>query len=537
MAEAGDKTGLDSVGAKGTYDRLSNDRAPYITRAEANAAVTIPSVFPKESDNGSTNFPTPYQSVGARGVNNLAAKMLLAQFPVGEPFFKLAINEFALKQVGDPEVIQQAQIGLSIVERVAMRYVEGSAYRPTVFELMKQLVVCGNGLIYMPPGEQALKLYRLQSYVVERDSIGRVLQVITKDTQAAITLPEEVRMEAEIELGDNPSAPVEVYTHMYLDSESDSWLCYQEINGAVIESTKNTFPKDAPPYIPARLYKVDGEHYGRSFVEEYLGDLNSLETLSKSIVEFAQAASKVLFLVRPGGQTSVRRLMKAQNGGFVAGLKADIEVFQLEKYNDFQVAKSTADGLEARLGFSFLLNSAVQRQGERVTAEEIRFVANELESTLGGVYSVLSNEFQLPLVRRLLVDLQLTSKIPDLPQESMEPSVITGLDAIGRGQDLQKLMTFANSASPAMQFVQGSINWDNYVLRVAEASGIDPQGLLLSPQERQQAQRAAAMQQATMAGAQAAGESAGANLGTAGTQDMGAMAEAVAAAQQQAPQA
>lgn len=119
----------------------------------------------------------------------------------------------------------------------------------------------------------------------------------------------------------------------------------------------------------------------------------------------------------------------------------------------------------------------------------------------------------------------------------MEPSVITGLDAIGRGQDLQKLMTFANSASPAMQYVQGSINWDNFVLRVAEASGIDTQGLLLTPQERQQAQRAAAMQQATMAGAQAAGESAGSNLGTAGTQDMGAMAEAVAAAQQQAPQA
>lgn len=533
MAEAGDKSGLDSVGAKGTYDRLSNDRAPYITRAEANAAVTIPSVFPKESDNGSTNFPTPYQSVGARGVNNLAAKMLLAQFPVGEPFLKLTINEFALKQVGDPEVLQQAQIGLSLVERVAMRYVEAAAYRPTVFELMKQLVVAGNGLIYMPPGEQAIKLYRLQSYVVERDSIGKVLQVITKDTQAAITLSEEIRTEANIDLGDNPAAPVEVFTHMYRDTEADRWLSYQEINGVMIQSTANNYPIDAPPYIPVRLYKVDGEHYGRSFVEEYLGDLNSLETLSKSIVEFAQAASKVLFLVNPGGQTSIRRLMKAQNGGFVAGRKADIEVFQLEKYNDFQVAKSTADGLEGRLGFAFLLNSAVQRQGERVTAEEIRFVANELESTLGGVYSVLSNEFQLPLAKRLLVDLQLTNKIPDLPQEAMEPSVITGLDAIGRGQDLEKLMTFANASSPAMQFVSGSINWDNFILRVAEASGIDPQGLLLSPQERQQQQQQAAMQQAAMSGAQEAGKSAGANLGAAGTQNVDAMAAAAAAAQGQ----
>ncbi|WP_416142518.1 portal protein [Escherichia coli] len=47
-------------------------------------------------------------------------------------------------------------------------------------------------------------------------------------------------------------------------------------------------------------------------------------------------------------------------------------------------------------------NSAVQRTGERVTAEEIRYVASELEDTLGGVYSILSQELQLPLVRVLL---------------------------------------------------------------------------------------------------------------------------------------
>lgn len=48
-----------------------------------------------------------------------------------------------------------------------------------------------------------------------------------------------------------------------------------------------------------------------------------------------------------------------------------------------------------------LLNSAVQRNGERVTAEEIRYVAGELEDTLGGVYSLLSQELQLSLIRRV----------------------------------------------------------------------------------------------------------------------------------------
>lgn len=530
MAEPGAKSGLAAEGAKVVYDRLSNDRAPYVTRAENNAAYTIPAVFPKESDNGSTNYNTPYQSVGARGLNNLASKMLLSLFPVGEPFFKLAINEFALKQVGDTEIVQQANIGLSLVERVAMRYVEGAAIRPTAFEGMKQLLVAGNFLWYMPPGEQTMRLYRLTSYVVERDSNGGLIQGVTKESIAAVNLPEELRSLVD-SAEENPNKQVDIYTHFYRDPDSDGWLSYQEINGEVVESTKNTFPADGLPWVPVRLFKIDGESYGRSFVEEYIGDLVSLENLSKSIVEFAQAASKVLFLVEPSGQTQARRLTKAANGSFVSGRKADISVFQMEKYNDFQVAKATADGIEQRLSYAFLLNSAVQRNAERVTAEEIRFVANELEATLGGVYSVLSSEFQLPVAKRLLIDLQLTNKIPDLPKEAVEPTIITGLDAIGRGQDLDKLMTFVSAATPALQFTQGEVNWSNFILRVAEAAGIDPQGLLLTPQERQAMQQQAIQQQALQAAAQAGGAAAGQNMGAAGTQDEAAMAAAVQGAE------
>lgn len=520
MANAGDRTGLDKEGAAVTYQRLSNDRAPYITRAETNAQYTIPSAFPKGSDNGSTDYETPYQSVGARGLNNMASKMLLSQFPVGDPFFKLSINEFLLKQVGDEEVVQSASMGLSLVERVAMRYLEGANFRPTAFEAMKQLLVCGNGMLFMPPGEQAVKLYRLHNYVIERDTIGRVLQGVTEDEMAWITLPEEVR--AKVDEPEQPTERFKVYTHFYMDPDNEGqYLSYQEVEGEVVAGTENTFPADALPWIPMRLFKTDGESYGRSFVEQYIGDLVSMENLSQSIVEFAQAASKVMFLVRPGGQTSARRLTKAKNGAFVAGNKDDIQVFQLEKYADFQVAEKVTQTLETRLGIAFLLNSAVQRGGDRVTAEEIRYVANELEATLGGIYSVLSTEFQLPLVRRLLVDLQLTRKIPSLPKEAIEPMIITGLDAIGRGQDMDKLLQFFGAASPALQFVSGSINWDNYVLRVAEASGLDPQGLLMTPEQRQQVQAQQAQEQAMQAAAVQGGAAAGANLGMAATDPEG----------------
>ncbi|MCF6128034.1 portal protein, partial [Mesorhizobium ciceri] len=62
MAE---REGFAAEGAKSVYDRLKNGRQPYETRAQNCAAVTIPSLFPKESDNSSTEYTTPWQAVGA----------------------------------------------------------------------------------------------------------------------------------------------------------------------------------------------------------------------------------------------------------------------------------------------------------------------------------------------------------------------------------------------------------------------------------------------------------------------------------------
>ncbi|UCR91173.1 putative head to tail joining protein [Ralstonia phage RpT1] len=521
---------MDEEGAKAIYDRLSNDRAPYITRAEKNAQYTIPSLFPKASDNGSTDYPTPYQSVGARGLNNLAAKLVLSTVPVGEPFHRLTISEFDVKEQGaqtgeEGSIMDKAQVGLSMVERIVTAHGEASGLRPTASELMKQLLVAGNGLMHLPPGEAATKLYRLSSYVVERDAVGQVLQTLAVDRVAFVALPEDLKNSLP-NTDYEPNELIEIITHCYRDLESDGWLEYQEVEGEVVQGSENTYPVDANPWIPVRLYKLDGENYGRSFVEEYIGDLVSLENISKSIVQFAIACSKILFLVKPGSATSVRRVAKANSGDFVPGRKEDIEVFQMEKFADFQIVEKVGNNIEQRLSFAFLLNSAVQRSGDRVTAEEIRYVSQELEATLGGVYSVLATEFQLPLVRRWLVDLQATGKIPDLPTEALKPQIITGIDAIGRGQDQAKLSAFQAMIQPFVDKVSARVDWDNLLLRAANATGLDPSGMILTDQQMQQRAAQTGIAQGMVAGGTAAGQAAGANLG-AGATDPEAMAQAM----------
>ena len=60
------------------------------------------------------------------------------------------------------------------------------------------------------------------------------------------------------------------------------------------------------------MIRVDGEDYGRSYVEEYLGDLVSLEGLTKAIVEGASASAKTLFMVSPNGTTRAKALAESE---------------------------------------------------------------------------------------------------------------------------------------------------------------------------------------------------------------------------------
>lgn len=516
MAEA-EREGLAANGAKSTYDRLKNGRNDYIVRAESCAQYTIPSLFPKDSDNGGTSYTTPWQGIGARGINNLASKLMLALFPVGSPFFKLNISEMEVKQLsGDPSAIQEVTKGLSMVERIVLNYMDANSFRPTLFDVARQLIVAGNSLLYiprqdeMPDGMSATpKAYRLSSYVVERDGHDNILQIITLDNIARAALPEDVLATVDAAGEGEPAEEFEVYTHVYRDPESGTFKSYQEVNGEMVDGTDGEYPYDACPWIPVRCIKIGGEDYGRSFVEEYLGDLKSLENLYEAMVKMAMIAAKVLFLVNPNGVTQVRRVAKANTGDFVAGRKQDIEVFQLEKNQDFSTAKSIADSIETRLSRSFLLNSSVQRGGERVTAEEIRYVANELEETLGGVYSILSQELQLPLVRILLKNLEATKKIPNLPKEAIEPAVATGLEALGRGHDLDKLRMFVDYMVSLANVQDEDLNMADLKLRVANSLGIDSEGLLLTQEQKDAKMAQQAQQQAMMQGGGAAGAAAG----------------------------
>jgi len=148
------------------------------------------------------------------------------------------------------------------------------------------------------------------------------------------------------------------------------------------------------------------------------------------------------------------------------------------------------------MSFAFLLNSSVQRSAERVTAEEVRYMAQELETALGGVYSILSQEFQYPLVNLLLGRMEQSGKMPKMPKDAVKPTIVTGMEALGRGQDLNKLATFLQYLQPlGAEVIQSEVNVGDYIDRLGASLGIDTQGLIRSPEQKQAEQEAAQQQQ------------------------------------------
>jgi hypothetical protein len=484
------------------YERSFGERETYLNRGRECAKLTIPSLLPDSGSNFSTVYKTPFQSIGSRGVNHLSSKLLLTLLPPNSPFFRLTIDDFDLAELaGDESQRGAVEEGFSRIERSAMGEIESSAYRVPVFEALKHLIVTGNCLLYLPE-KGGMRVFHLDRYVCKRDPMGNLLYLITKETLDAKTISPEARLalglpSPEELTPESPDKPYELYT--YICNKEKYWHVHQEIGTTPIPESYGKYKIDKNPFIALRFSRVDGESYGRGLVEEYLGDLRSLEALTQAIVE-------VLFLVRPNGTTRIKTVAEAPNGAIVQGDANDVSTLQLDKFNDFRVALETMNSIRDRLSAAFLLNSSVQRNAERVTAEEVRFMAQELESALGGVYSVLSQEFQLPLINLILQKLIKDGKMPDFPKGKVKPQVVTGLEALGRGQDLTKLAQFLEYLAPlGPEVIAQKLNVDDYMDRLGASLGIDTGGLIKSEEQIQQEQaQAQEAQQAQMQEAQQA---------------------------------
>lgn len=498
----------DAPTCRARYEKLRTERDPYLRRARDGAALTIPALMPPDGASGSTELPTPFQSAGAEGVNSLASKLLLAMLPPGSAFFRLMLDDKqrqAIEQASDSDndIVGEVDATLGSIEKSILNRVEQRGWRVSVFDAMKHLLVCGNVLVQMLE-DDSLRLHYLNNYVVKRDGAGNVLEIITVEKIAKVALPEEAKaivdayVPAEDDAEFKNQEGVEVYTRVY--REANQFKQYQEVCGTRIPDTEGHYPLDKSPWMPLRYCKVDGMDYGRGRVEEWFGDFSSLEALTQSVVEGSAIMAKIIFLVDESSITDVKKLEAAHNGEFVEGRAKDVEVLQVGKTLDLQVGAAKARELETRLNKAFLVHQ--QRDAERVTAEEVREVIAELEKALGGLYSILGQDWQSPATKRLMHQMSKRGEITSavMKEGVVEPKIITGLDALGRTADYQKLRAFVAEIGAELgpQAVQEYLNIGAYLQQKATALQITTVGLIRSEKDVQ-AQRQQRAQQELLA--------------------------------------
>ena len=489
--------------ARDRYNQLTKGRTQFLHTAVECSRLTLPYLVQEDLSSRPEHqkLHTPWQSVGAKSVVNLAAKLMLALIPPQTSFFKLQVRDDKLGVEFPREVKSELDLSFSKMEKMVMDYISASSDRVVVHQALKHLIVSGNALIFM--GKEGLKNYPLNRYVVNRDGNGNVCEIVTKELISRKILGQDLPVPLPNPPGDegyktgSDDQDVEVYTYVRLD-DNGRWVWHQEAFDNILPGSRSTAPKNTSPWLVLRFNTVDGEDYGRGRVEEFLGDIRSLEGLSQALVEGSAAASKVVFLVSPSSTTKPKTIADAGNGAIVQGRPDDVGVIQVGKTADFRTAAEQMQNLERRIGEAFLVLSV--RESERTTAEEVRLTQMELEQQLGGLFSLLTVEFLVPYLNRTLHILQRNREIPKIPKDLVRPQIVAGVNALGRGQDQQSLVQFAQTLAATMgpEVIAKYLDPGEYVKRLAAAQGIDVLNLVKTPEtmaaEKQQQQQEYAQQ-------------------------------------------
>lgn len=500
--------------ASARYGNLAPDRQSFLDRAREFAGLTISHLFRPEGENGTTQAEVPWNSGGAYMVSNLASKLIFSIFPPNTPPMKLSPDQKALVDLrAVPDAQQRADLLSGIMKgltRVESEFVEafeqdGDRAKLTV-GAMKMIVGGTHGFEFKKGGE--VRGISLDKFVNKRDLSGNLIEFCVQDWLSWETLDPEVRdkiteMGMEPAYAEDPSSTpknIAVYTYGKLCTKapyaSPVWDIFQETWGFKVEGSAYVRYPDDMPFLFCPWLLLDEEDYGRSYVEYYEADLQTVEGNTQSVVQGAAALAKIVTLVRPGGYTDKKALAQAENGAVLTGRVEDVGTVQSGKQGDLSVVQNVNQEASQRLARAFLLNSSIQRNGERVTAEEIRFVAQELNDALGGVYSQQAVTFQSPYVRRKLVGLQKAGRVTSLPKGTAKLTLTGGIAALSRNTEMTALQEWAGFMTqvigPQWQSVLGPKAALEVAKRAAAALRINTDGLI--PSEEEAAQLAQANQ-------------------------------------------
>lgn len=482
--------------------KMDGTRNNIIRRAERFAKWTIQKVFPDSWYDGNNGVVSnEFQSLGAQATNHLANRLMMTLFAPSRPFFRLGPKKAIKQQLATiaQEQRKAMENKLSVVEREAADVIDSMSLRSKLYELLKLLIITGNALMILKDG---MRILNLRSYCVRRDINGRVIELLIREKVQREEIDAEALQLAQAsgQFQLTPDGCTYQYRWVRWNAATSKYSEDQWLNDFKLPATfSSSYPESKLPYHAVTWDLSSGMHYGTGLVEDYKGDFAALTALSRSTINAAIMNSEFRWLIRAGAMTSPQDLANSRNGDVLMGEEGDITPLNSGMEVKLNTNITVAQDYVQRIGAAFMLQSAVTRQAERVTTVELRMNAEELEGGLGGAYSRLAGGLQIPLATFCLDKSGHT-----VANSDFEATVITGLAALSRVGDRDRLMSFLQSIAPLMRAspaeVLPRLRISALLSDIASAEGIDRDAYVFSDAEymemQQRAQQAQLQQQA-----------------------------------------
>ncbi len=474
------------------YTKYRDDSA--ILKTEDYARWTLPTVYadPDLREGKRVNVRRDYQSVGAVYVNTLSAKLAQVLFPANQAFFRIDSTGDAA-QLAEAMGAESADLanGLAELENTAFRRIFLKSSYHQLVHAMKLLIITGNVLLYRDSNTGNMHAYSIRQYSVLRDGGGKVLDMVLKERTVISELPVEARIKYRNRKQDDCIC---LYTRIKRERRAvgEVFVVTQQLEDGLMLDNLEVYPEAICPFIPAVWNLVTGETYGRGLVEDYAGDLAKLSALSEALALYEIEACRVLHMAKPGSQIDVDSMAERESGAWVAGDPNGVAAYEAGDYNKIIALTQEIQSIAARLAPAFMY-AQNQRNAERVTAEEIRQNAEEAELALGGVYSVIADTLHIPLAHILCWEVN-EQFINELLSNGLTLSVLTGVAALSRSTDVNKLIQAAQSLSVILPVFQATprIDPEKVLDMVLTGFGINTKDLYRTKEQLQALQAAQA---------------------------------------------
>lgn len=481
-----------------------------VQKAERFANFTVASLMSdptRQADNADT-LQRDFQSTGALLVNNLTAKLGTALFPAGRPSFKINIDEATLSAAIESGADEAAvRTGAAELERLATTQLFKNASLSRLHRALSLAVVTGNALLYRDAARQRFLVWNLHSYVLRRDAFGDIDEIILKQKVRFGNLPTDVQehYRAQKSTPPKPEDNVDLYTEIVYDRKDvPIAVITQSIDGASV-GEPSVYPEHLCPYIAIAWNVPIGEHYGRGYVEDYAGDFTKFSLMAEQLALYELESLDLLNLVDESAGGAIDDYQNANLGDYVPGRVGAITAYERGDYNKIAAIRNGQEAVEMRLSRAFMYTGQ-QRDAERVTAEEVRTLASEAETLLGGAYSVLAETVQAPLAYLCMYEVAKESESAELTYEiiskALRPQIVTGIPALTQASETQNLMRATEEAAavvPALAEISQRFDTEKVIEMIFNNNSVPLERLSKSVEQLQEEAEMQQMQEQMLA--------------------------------------